>query len=182
MSTKEKEIVVSAVDPTTSHPAAAQALLQELRQMRDRIPRFAFPTSPQEAKRLTPAASVPPEFVELTAVAIANENALVRGVGPTPAEIRDLTSYADSYDPLADELEAMAQFIRHSVRAARNQAGSEALTTYALTQRLAKRPEFAHLAPYAADMRRALGRVRQLSAEERAQREVKKAVATTQPT
>lgn len=75
----------------------------------------------------------------------------------------------------ADELEAMAQFVRFSVTAARHQAGLEALTTYALAQRLAKRPEGAHLAPYVADMRRALGRMRKLSAEAIARREAKKA-------
>jgi hypothetical protein len=181
MSTKEN--VVSAVETTTSHTEEAQALLKELRQMRERIPRFAIPLSAQEAKRLVTAATVPPEFVELTAVAVANENALVRGDGATPAEIRDLASYAASYDPLADELEALAQFIRHSVRAARNKAGSEALTTYSLTRRLAKRPEFAHLAPYAADMRRALGRPRISSTKtaRRAAKQAAKQAATAPP-
>jgi hypothetical protein len=46
-----------------------QARLQELRLMRDRIPRFLIPDSPREALRLNSAASVPPEFVEKTAVA-----------------------------------------------------------------------------------------------------------------
>jgi hypothetical protein len=80
-----------------------------------------------------------------------------------PAEVRDLVSYADAYDPLADELEAFAQFLRHSVKAARNLAGSEALTTYSLAQRPAKQPRTAHLAPYVDDMRHALGRVRKAS-------------------
>jgi hypothetical protein len=65
--------------------------------------------------------------------------------------------YADAYDPVADELEAMAHFIRHSVRVARNEAGSSALTTYALAKRLAKRPETAALAPHVEDIRIALG-------------------------
>jgi hypothetical protein len=84
-------------------------------------------------------------------------------------------SYADAYGPLADELEALAHFVRHSVTAARNKAGSEALTTYSLTQRLAKRPEYARLKPYAADMRRALGRMRKVSDEVLARRAAKKA-------
>ena len=66
-------------------------------------------------------------------------------------------SFADAYEPVADELEAFAHFIRHSVISARNTAGSDALTTYALAQRLAKRPESADLAPHVDDMRRALG-------------------------
>jgi hypothetical protein len=40
---------------------------------------------------------------------------------------------------------------------AKNEAGSNALTTYALAKRLAKRPETAALAPHVEDMRLALG-------------------------
>jgi len=40
---------------------------------------------------------------------------------------------------------------------ARNAVGSNALLTYAVAQRLAKRPETAALAPHVADMKSALG-------------------------
>ena len=165
---------VTPSTPSTPHTEAAQTRLQELRKMRDLIPRFTIPASARERASLNSAASVPPEFVELTAVAVANENSLVRGDAITPAEVRDLTAYADAYSPFADELEAFALFVRHSVIAARNKAGSEALTTYALAQRLAKRAETAHLAPYVADMRRALGRVRKLTPEMVAQKAARK--------
>jgi hypothetical protein len=105
-------------------------------------------------------------------------NALVRGDSLPPAEIRDLMSYGEAYTPFADELEALAQFVRLSVAAARNLAGSEALTTYALAQRLAKQPKTAGLKPFVADMRRALGRFRKLTPEvqtKKAEREAEKA-------
>ena len=172
MSTKEN--IVPVVE-NTKHTDEAQSRLQELRQMRDRIPRFVIPADPRETNRLSSAASVPAAFVELTLVATVNEPPLARGEAASPAETRDLMSYADAYEPVADELEALAQFVRHSVTAARNKAGSEALTTYSLTRRLAKRPEYAHLAPYVADMRRALGRGRKLSPEVLARRAAKKA-------
>jgi len=121
---------------------------------------------------------VPPEFIELTTVAVTNEQSLVRGDGTPPAEVRDLTGYADAYGPFADELEAFAQFVRFSVTAARHQAGTEALTTYALAQRVAKRPRTAHLAPVRG--RHALGRVRKLTAEARKQRAENKAAKTTE--
>jgi hypothetical protein len=182
MSTKETVVstVVSTVGPIpatlpTSHAGAAQALLQDARHMRTRIPRLVIPESPADRIRLNNAASVPPEFIELTTVAVANEESLVRGDSATPAEVRDLLDYADAFDPFADELEALALFVRHSVATARHQAGSEALTTYALAQRLAKQPRTAHLAPYVADMRRALGRVPKLTAEERKARKADKA-------
>jgi len=52
------------------------------------------------------------------------------------------------------------------VSTARNEAGREALTTYALAQRLAKLPATADLAPYVTDMRNALGkRIRKAKAQ-----------------
>jgi len=170
MSTTNKSGVSSATNSSVSlvagsHAESAQERVNELRRMRELIPRFTVPASTKETARLIRAASVSPEFVELTAVAVANQTALVRGDAVTPAEARDLISYADAYGPVADELEALAQFIRHSVKAARNRAGSEALTTYALAQRLSKRPEHADLVPYVADMRRALRRGRRAAAK-----------------
>ncbi|HUP59087.1 MAG TPA: hypothetical protein VNA69_01570 [Thermoanaerobaculia bacterium] len=180
MSTNEKvvsnsESTAVSIESTNPHVEAAQARLQELRLMRDQIPRFLIPESSREVLRLTSAASVPPEFVELTVVAVANQKALMRGESATPAEIRDLLRYAEAYSPLADELEALAQFVRFSVNAARNTAGSEALTIYSLAQRLAKRRENAGLAPCVADMRRALGRTRKQSPEAVAKRAAAKA-------
>ena len=180
MSTNEKvvsesESIEGSIETQNPHVAAAQARLQELRLMRDQIPRFLVPEGPRAMQRLTSAASVPPEFVELALVAVANQKTLVRGDNTSPAETRDLMRYAEAYSPLADELEALAQFVRFSVNTARNAAGSEALTIYSLAQRLAKRRQNAHLAPYVADMRRALGRVRKQSPEAVAKREAAKA-------
>ena len=139
------------------HSDAAQARVDEVRAIRQQIPNFVIPTTPGERRRLAKAAAVPSQFVELTAVAVKNSPALVRGGASDPAQLRDLMSYAEAYEPLADELEALAHFVRHSVTAAKNKAGSEALTTYALARRLAKRPDTADLAPHVADMERSLG-------------------------
>jgi hypothetical protein len=151
----ENEIPVTPVQ--SPYTATAQARVEEIRAMRERIPNFVIPASSGASRRLNSAASVPEQFVELAAVAVKNSEALVRGGGVDPAQIRDLMSYAEAYAPVADELEALAHFIRHSVMTARNKAGSDALTTYALAQRLAKRPETADLAPHVDDMRNALG-------------------------
>ena len=177
MNTQENVVLADAPSevPNTSHFAAAQERVQELRRMREVIPHFVIPASARDSQRLNSAASVPPEFVELTATAITHQNSLVRGDSMAPAEIRDRMSYGEAYRPLADELEAFAQFIRHSIAVARNEAGSEALTTYALAQRLAKKPKTAGLAPYVTDMRRALGRTRKLSPDVLAKRAAEKA-------
>ncbi len=166
----EKEDVVVPNETPGVHALTAQTRLEELRKWREQIPRFAIPETADAARKLSQAAAVPPEFIELTNVAVANQTALVRADGALPAEVRDLVSYSDSYVPLADELEATAQFVRYSAKAARYLAGTEALTTYSLAQRLAKQRRYAHLRPHVADMRRALGRQRKLTPEEAAQK------------
>src|SRR4029079_2041353 len=93
---------------TENHSENAQALVGDLRAMRQKIPNFVFPTVKGERRRLTNAASVPAELIELTAVAVKNNAALVRGQSAGPEGLRDLLSYADAYAPLADELEALA--------------------------------------------------------------------------
>jgi hypothetical protein len=116
-----------------------------------------IPESKAVGQRLGLVASVPLAFINLVALAIRNNGELARGGNTGQPLMLDLASFAEAFAPLADELEAMALFVRHTVRTARNKAGSEALTTYALAQRLAKRPETAGLAPHVDDMRLALG-------------------------
>lgn len=149
---------VPVANTQTSHADIAQARVAEVRAMRERIPDLVIPDSKGASKKLVSAATVPPQFIELTAVAVKNSEALVRKGGADPAQLRDLLSYAEAYEPLADELEALAQFVRHSVINARHKAGRDALTTYAVAQVLAARPENADLAPHVADMKRALGK------------------------
>jgi hypothetical protein len=151
----ENEVPITT--PATSHKAAAAAIIDEVRGLKDRIPHFVIPQSKADRLRLGRVASLPPEFIDLTSMATRNNEDLARGGDSGPDDIEDLNRYAEAYGPLADELEAMALFVRHSVRAAKNQAGSKALMTYAMAKRLAKRPETASLAPHVEDMRRALG-------------------------
>ena len=175
MTNIEKEDVVVPDVALNPHAETAQLRIEELRRWRDQIPRFAIPETPDARRKLATAASVSPVFIELTNVAVANQTALVRVDGAPPAEVRDLVSYSDAYVPLADELEALAQFIRYSTTAARNLAGTEALTTYSLAQRLAKQRRYAYLRPHVADMRRALGKQRKPTPEEAAKNAAERA-------
>src|SRR5687767_3119966 len=143
--------------PASSHSEAAQAFVDQLRAMRETIPHFVIPTLKNGRRTLNSLSSVPAGFIELTAMARTNSVSLVRGGATTPAETRDLMAYGDAYNPAADELEAFAQFIRYSIAAAKAKAADEALNTYALARRLARRPAHADLVPHVADMRRALG-------------------------
>lgn len=151
----ENEVPVTTTE--TSHLDAAVALIDDIRALKQRVPNFVVPGSKRARRQIAAAASVPAEFVDLAALAVRNHGELTRGGNFGLTQIRDRRSYAEAYGPVADELEAMALFVRHSVRTAQNEAGSSALTTYALAKRLAKRPESAALAPHVEDMRIALG-------------------------
>ena len=142
----------------------AQTLIAQIRAFRQQIPKLQIPEPGQTRRNLVSAASVPPEFIELISVTLRNSESLGRH-GADPDQSTDLMSYAEAYSPVADELKSLAHFVRHSVTAAKNKAGSDALTTYALAQRLARRPETADLAPHVADMRRLLKRTRKAKAE-----------------
>ena len=162
MSTKrvvsQNEIVAVEAGEPVNHALEAQVRVDELRAMRQVIPNFTIPTSQNANRRLAPVASLPPEFIQSAARAMHNSQALARVGGVNAFAIRDWLSFADAYGGVADENDAMSQFVRHSINEARNRAGTEALMIYELAKRLAKRPETAELAPYVADMRRALGK------------------------
>ena len=125
-------VEVPVTTPQTSHLDEAVALIDDIRAMKQRVPNFVVPQSRNAGRQLTAAASVPPPFVDLAALAIRNNEELTRGGNSGSAQMRDQMDFADAYDPVADELEALAHFIRHSVRVARNAAGSNALLTYAV--------------------------------------------------
>jgi len=150
-----KEAVSPPAEPSV-HTTAAQARIQELRAMRDAIPEFRIPDSKTEARRIVANASVPPEFVELAATAITLSPDIRRETSD-PNRVRDRMDYADAYSPLADEFEASAKFLRHSIRVARGEAGGDALATYALAKHVARRPEQGELKVHVRDMERALG-------------------------
>jgi len=149
---------VPVTPPQESYADSALALVEELRAMRERIPNLAIPETRDARRRLSQAASVPPEFVELTSMAVKSHAPLVRGGGQDLARNADLKSFAEAYGPVGDELEALTSFVKHSVTKAMNTVGSEALTTFALAKRLAKRPESADLIPHVDAMGKALAK------------------------
>ena len=138
------------------HITSARERIDELQAMQPKIPNFVYPTSKDDNRKMNAVAAIPPLFVEATITATEINPALVHGGGTEPAETRDLVAFADAYEGFANALEALTLYVRHSVKAARTKAGHQALTTYSLAQRLAKRPETAFLVPFVEMMRRAL--------------------------
>ena len=142
---------------TVSYTDSAQALIDKIQALKQEIPNFVVPPSSKENNRLTSAASVPTEFVEMTLTATQNSTHLALGGTMDSAQVRDLIQFADAYAPVVAQLQALTSFLKHSVVLARNKAGRQALTTYSLAQRLSKQPEASYLAPIAEAMKHSLG-------------------------
>jgi len=151
----DTKITATTVAETNPHTEGVNARLAELRAMRDVIPYFELPT-PGATARITTAANVPPEFIELTVSMFDHEDLTVQ-VKTDAAAIHDRLDFSSAYGPLADEFDLMAQALRHSMIAARSEAGSVALDIYSAMKRAAKRPKHGELFGRVADLTRALG-------------------------
>src|SRR5262245_2735327 len=109
------------------HSETAQAVIGQIRAVREKVPNLVIPASKDAQKKLAPAAAVPADFAERMTVAVENHPVLVWQGALDPEKARDLMAYAEAFGPVADEVEALARAIRHSVTAARNRVGREAL-------------------------------------------------------
>jgi hypothetical protein len=153
-STTDQKVAGEAA--SLSYTETAQQHVEQLHALRDTLPNLKIPVTTRAGQNLAAAAALPPEFVELVSMAVKNHPALAKA-GLDADAIRDLSTFAGAYDPVADEFEATAHFLRHSITAARHKAGKAALLGYEVAKRLAEDPENAGLAEYVADMARALG-------------------------
>jgi len=69
---------VPVTTPATSHKDAAAAIIDEIRGLKDRIPHFVIPESRADRLRLTRAASVPAQFIDLTSMATEQRGSRAR--------------------------------------------------------------------------------------------------------
>ncbi len=162
MTTKNTE-VTQTTQPAADTPASpthldqATAMVQDLKAMGQRIPTFTFPTDVNSNRKLTSTATIPKEALDRI-TALVQSYPLLTGTDIGPDELRDLVSMASAYNSVPDEAEAFAGALRHTRTVALAKAGSTALIAYEVAKRLAKRPEWADLRPYVADIKRLLSR------------------------
>jgi hypothetical protein len=139
------------------HVEAAKAMLEEVRALRAKIPRFTAEV-PNEPQKISNVASVPDPFVESAGSAADASKQLEAAAGADPATLRDSFGFALAYDSVVVEAYAFARAVEHTVRVQRAKAGLSALDIYAIAQRLAKRKDGAEFVPHVEDMRRKLKR------------------------
>jgi len=174
-------MLIKNLNPTTPQTAqarldAAHALLEKVADLRQDIPTFSFPVVLGTRRFKNSVKSISPEFMEQSNVALKTRPELERGA-VDPEELRDVFQCALAYEPVADALEALAKELRTNVDTAKHKAGTEALITYAVAQRLSKRPEYADLVPVVQAMRKAL----RIPEKLRKARKAKKDAGSTTP-
>jgi hypothetical protein len=157
MSENSKEAGPIAGSPYTS---LAQSLIDQFRDFRQQIPRFAFPPTKHLSKRVITLASVPAEFIEVVSASATNASELTAPGLASPENLRDRMYYSLSLTGLVDEMAATTNAARYTVTETFASAAQDALTIYALAKRLARHPRNGHLIPLVENMRRALGRTR----------------------
>jgi hypothetical protein len=141
------------------HAKSAKALAEKVRALIAEIPRLT-PLGPNDAQRLSAAASVSEEFLE-SARAVMQKSPLLEGASRTNAPaMRDASAFAMAYEMVLPEAEALMRMLAHTIRVAKAAAGESALDVYAIAQRLAKRKDGAELVPHVKDMQRKLKRGR----------------------
>jgi hypothetical protein len=148
-----------AVNETNTNPTAraegARAMMERIEAWRQEIPDFSLRLPSGNRTNLGRARLVPPDFVEQIGAAMTGDETLTRG-GTTPDQMHDLVLYALTYGPVADEMDRLAKEMRHSVDTARVKAGTEALITFRVAERLATVPGNEHLIPMVETMRKTL--------------------------
>ena len=83
---------------------------------------------------------------------------LKTATGLEPDNVRAAVAFATAYSPVAEEAEALARSIRHTISLRRAQAGTDALQAYNIAKGLARKPEGAVLSSHINEMKRTLGR------------------------
>ncbi len=149
-------MLTKSINAPSPHAEAAKALIGKIYALRDEIPHFTV-EGLGDARALNGGA-VPYKFVESASAAVQKSVRLEQAGGADANTVRDAWAYTISYEPVVQELLAMARFLAHSIRLQRNAAGLCALDVYVLAKRLSKRKDGAELKPFVEDMQNKLGK------------------------
>lgn len=138
------------------HTESAKAFIEKIRAVGAEFPRFTLEGFGDG--RAQNGGAVPEKFVESASVAIQKSLRLEQAAGIDATTLRDAYAYAIAFEPVVQELLALAQFVANTIRIQRNEAGLCALDVYSLAKRMSRRKDGAELIPFVEDMRVKLGK------------------------
>lgn len=159
MATTKKEVSALDEGPVTrvSQSAAAKEIIDAIRALRDKIPGYeAAPKTMPATIRVR--ASMPSEFLEAAAVAVASSEALGNASKMSPDELREAVAFGAAFEAVADEAEAFARAIRFRISSRRADAASAAMVTYDMARSFGKRGSSNELVSHVKEMQRSLGK------------------------
>ena len=143
---------------SASQSEAAARVLEKIRNLSKDVPGFAQPKSKKVARSLVASASLSDSFLETVAVAIQSSPDLASASRVDPNEVRDAIRFAAAYGAVADELEAFARGVRHTINIKRSAAVQGSLAAYDLAKGLARSSDGAALVPHIAEIRKTIKR------------------------
>ncbi len=134
-----------------------QALIAQLRQMSQSIPRFTIVPA-ERRRKIAQRATLSDEYLETVALACDGSPRLTGVV--TPAEIRGVIRASHALESLAREAELFVRGLRDTKAELRAEVGTRALDAYSMAQRFNGPEEREELIPHLRAMRVALARSR----------------------
>jgi hypothetical protein len=129
------------------------AMIAQLRAMRQQIPDYSQLTT-RQSKSLATASSVSQEMVNAAANAIGESPLVQASVGTTVEEVRQTSADGNVWNAVEAELEATLRGVAKANLVRRHRLGTLALTTYAISRALVRKPEHANLIPHVDALRR----------------------------
>jgi hypothetical protein len=149
-------LLTKATAAPSPHTESASSIIAKIRALRDEIPRFTIEGLGDG--RSDAGGAVPEKFLESASAAVEKSVRLEHAGGADATTLRDAYAYALAFDPVVQELFALAKFVAHSIRVQRNAAGIAALDVYVIAKRVSQRRDGAELKPFVEDMRLKLGK------------------------
>jgi hypothetical protein len=134
-------------------PIQPEALVEQLRALRQQIPEYA-PLTVADAKSLRAAAAANPAFVNASINAIGASAVVENAVGSKPEVLRQDATDAGRWTAVEDELRAMLKGVAETNLARRHRLGVAALQAYGISRMLVRKPEHANLLSHVAEMKR----------------------------
>lgn len=133
------------------HAGEAKVVLETIRGVRAQIPRLTT-VGLAEGRRLSARIGVPDDFVESVSVLVETSARLAQAAEVNATTLRDSYGYALAYEPVVQELLALAAIMAHTIRVQKAEAAAAALDVYAIAQRVSKQKGAAELIPHVKDM------------------------------
>lgn len=149
-------MLMKATVAPSQHTESAKAFMEKIRAIGAEFPRFTLEGLGNA--RAQNGGAVPEKFVESASVAVQKSIRLEQAGGVDATTLRDAYAYVIAFEPVVQELLALAQFVANTIRVQRNEAGLCALDVYNLAKRMSKRKDGAELIPFVEDMRVKLGK------------------------